>query len=887
MASLLRSIIGNGRAEEALSAHGQQILARMERERASLEEATRKAEATAKRLEQLAEPVAQADKSVSAVKSRLGEVETHLKSLEGIVPRLTSVNEQVEALEQRQQRAGIQTGKAVSEVERVQSEVAELSHKADMALCLKDDLDEFLNLQGPFQELQAQATALTAKLGELREGVSQAKEQQDQIARSQELSGSRLEEADNRHRAVTNAVLEAEEKVKVLGTTMADLSQLAEGATDTKRQLVLLQALADSVGQKVAAVEQQREAVERAGRQANQLSDLVRHIDVQVRNQESSFEKMKELRAEVEELTTLHVRLMAESEEIRERQRAVTEFDEVARRRLNGLQAEVDASADRLALERDGFDAVAQRVIDLRQDLAALESRFGSLHQAAETLPELQGRIQEVTARLDSAAGEIDRLGEDAHEVRGLRAEIKRLGEVVDTVGKRLEQAEETGPAVQSMLRDFNTLQRSHEGLKDATDQVQFAADSMRRAREDQNETERWLAGVQQLLSEVQAQIRELNGVRPTVDLVQKEVERVTSALTTLESRESYLGDLNKRLVNLSSLAAQLDERSEGLVAWMDVANEQLGSLASRAADAADVEKTVTRLVSETESLEQRGQAYADSLDSLEGKAQDLQELSQRTRRLGAELDQRQAALEKASEHLERASQLRQEAGAAAQDLEDQSQQLVASLSAVEKRSGELNDLANRLDDRITGLRFSEKRLGQFEEKLAQWERTEEHVGQALGQLAEREATIRMVQGDIRNLLQMAERTVEDVRSINAAQHEVAQTRAKLDEALAQLRNVDDAAAALSDRQRQIERAEARLGRAEALLLQIRSSMETMQSQRAFLDHVLDKSGSLTFQIKQAEALIQTLREERDLANKVRSAVEEVQEEYLPEAKAG
>ena len=56
--------------------------------------------------------------------------------------------------------------------------------------------------------------------------------------------------------------------------------------------------------------------------------------------------------------------------------------------------------------------------------------------------------------------------------------------------------------------------------------------------------------------------------------------------------------------------------------------------------------------------------------------------------------------------------------------------------------------------------------------------------------------------------------------------------------------------------------------------------------QKALLDHVMDKAGSLTFQLKQAEALIQTIREERDLTNKLRAAVTEARDD-IPEARAG
>ena len=107
-----------------------------------------------------------------------------------------------------------------------------------------------------------------------------------------------------------------------------------------------------------------------------------------------------------------------------------------------------------------------------------------------------------------------------------------------------------------------------------------------------------------------------------------------------------------------------------------------------------------------------------------------------------------------------------------------------------------------------------------------------------------------------------------------------------MDGALDRLRSADEKASSLEDRQRQIERAEQRLARVEAVSLQVQSTLETLQGQKAILDHVMDKTGSLTFQLKQAEALIQTIREERDLTNKIRAAMADVRDD-APAARAG
>jgi hypothetical protein len=61
--------------------------------------------------------------------------------------------------------------------------------------------------------------------------------------------------------------------------------------------------------------------------------------------------------------------------------------------------------------------------------------------------------------------------------------------------------------------------------------------------------------------------------------------------------------------------------------------------------------------------------------------------------------------------------------------------------------------------------------------------------------------------------------------------------------------------------------------------MEVRSSVESLQAQRAVVEHVIERSGALTFQMKQAEALLEMLRRERTLACDVSAAVAAARDE--------
>src|SRR5438046_10339645 len=100
------------------------------------------------------------------------------------------------------------------------------------------------------------------------------------------------------------------------------------------------------------------------------------------------------------------------------------------------------------------------------------------------------------------------------------------------------------------------------------------------------------------------------------------------------------------------------------------------------------------------------------------------------------------------------------------------------------------------------------------------------HLTRALEQVSQRQATIDALQADIHRLFEVAEKTVDDVRSIAAAKEEVTQTRAMLENVLGLVSHVHDAASGLEHRKRQVEQAEERLGRVERALDEVEPSRE-------------------------------------------------------------
>jgi Asp-tRNA(Asn)/Glu-tRNA(Gln) amidotransferase B subunit len=83
----------------------------------------------------------------------------------------------------------------------------------------------------------------------------------------------------------------------------------------------------------------------------------------------------------------------------------------------------------------------------------------------------------------------------------------------------------------------------------------------------------------------------------------------------------------------------------------------------------------------------------------------------------------------------------------------------------------------------------------------------------------------------------------------------------------------------IEERQQQIAQSEVRLERADALLKEIRSTLESMTSQRAVVDRVLATSGRLSVEAREAEGLLKALREERELTQGIHDALKDLRRE--------
>ncbi|HEY7480964.1 MAG TPA: hypothetical protein VH680_10670 [Gemmatimonadales bacterium] len=840
----------------------------------ALESLVSRAESVLEQLRALT-PVLERSEDLNTLRMRCEEVERQVAGMESTTTQLAAAEADLERI--------AATGTAL---DQLQGRMGEFGNKIEAALKLREQIEGFLSLEGPIGAVRGDAEALRKQLDEMGEDVTRMRTQADDALRAHRHSTSRLEAFDQEAQAASSRLDEVERRVQAVERALEPVGQAVTAVPDVQHRLAVLKALADQVAQKSAALEQQREAVDRAATQISQLTRLDRELDAWLRRQEEQIRRFGAIEAKIAEVQAVQVKVMARSEELQQMAAQTEGAQQSARQSLNDLREQMRKSSESFELENRGLHAVSERVADLRNAVKECENRFAVLDAASQGTAAVQAQVRSAGEEAMELSAELARLLEEEKRISSLRHEVTRLDGVAGEVVSRMQRIEELRPSIEAAVKDLGSLKGTRELMADGLEQMRVAYEEMTRLREGHAEVESWLANTDTWTKKVQTQVKDLSGLEPAVERIRDDVEQVKAAMRDIEARRDLLEEVQRRLGDLGATSAELKERTEALRGRMESAETRFGQLAKQAEQAQLVSDTMTEVTESVSEAEKRMSTVDESVRSLESRTQQLDELQDRIRLLGQELDQRQGALDKATEHLSRASALRQEAAETAQRLEEISSTVGSTLAKAEQRSGSLKQLSGELESRAAALKPIERQLAQFEDLLGRWESAQAEAAKGLEQTLARQGAVEALEAEVKNVFELAQRAVDNVQTIGSSRREIDETRALLEDTQSRFQVAEQALRDFEARKRALERAEQRLARAEALALGIRTTVESLQAQKTVVDHAMESAGALGLQMKQAEALIQSLRRERSLAADLKAAVaalDDIEEEAAEE----
>jgi chromosome segregation ATPase len=421
---MFRNLLGSGSKAQEL-AEMQSILLQMEQAIGRYESLTKQAEQSGDRLRQLGEPVNKVSGSVDALVARLAEIEKRFEGMVQLSKLFEGMDDRASSLAQKQQKAETQIASSLENAERVRSIFEELSQKVDVATDLKDRLGSFLEVEKPFQELRDLADSLRTQVEGSGDQVTRVREQQDRCLDAQKLTNSKMEALDHRRDELSRDLQDKERRVAGVEDSLRGLDGVQDTVNNLRRDFDTLKAMSDFVGQRTAALDAQREAVEGAVARADELYRAMRQIDAGVRQQQQSATTLAALQDQVDALRGLHEKVVERSAEMAQLQRDTNDREHAIRGSLSLARDEMKNAVERFEFETRGLESISQRVTDVRASLTDFETRFKTLSESSNTAEELKSQTQMMTAQLKLFSDELRRVGQETQQLQAMRRELE------------------------------------------------------------------------------------------------------------------------------------------------------------------------------------------------------------------------------------------------------------------------------------------------------------------------------------------------------------------------------------------------------------------------------------------------------------------------------
>ncbi|GJP68970.1 hypothetical protein CLOP_g25604 [Closterium sp. NIES-67] len=382
------------------------------------------------RLQQRAAEGAVMEERLRHAERRQAELEERLEAARGEERRALERSEEME------RRVGMDVAALRAQVERMESELADMAHVEGE---LREVAEGNVEMEGEVARLQAE---LAQREGEV-ESVVWAKEGELQLMRAQLLKD--VGEWQERAWGEKEARESAEEERGNRQEVVVALREVAE-----KQEKVLLRALKQLQTKLGEAVESRDEVVKEAVREKEReiasFRQMVQALQAQVEEREGEVthaegqaEELRKQLAEAESAAEEWERERARVREahLREAEAVGRETEEEARMVVEGMRA----------MERARMDVAAQ-VAALK---GAVEERERSLAEEKRQREELWEQQEELQREVQGAQARL-RGAERAREEAGVRGR-ERLGEVVSEVAAVVARGEELGWVEEELAR--------------------------------------------------------------------------------------------------------------------------------------------------------------------------------------------------------------------------------------------------------------------------------------------------------------------------------------------------------------------------------------------------------------------------------------------------
>lgn len=840
---------------------------------------------------------------IADVHERQGALNERFENVEKLGQKIMNADGDVDAIRRRTvtlmatmaDKEG-EVSSLAAEVKTITTALIGIRDSVQQGQRLKADLESLSSPNGTVNTLTNAAEQLRTRLQNLGDEVQKVAEAQRELRETQSEEAAQFKEVG---KAATDLVRDVEasaERLSRMESTMGKLSHVGEVAIRLDQQLQGLNSLAEHVGQKTAMLERQREVVERAAAQASRLDAQIWDFEHKVKKLEAEGQAIKKSQFALAEVEELAEKVEERLERLKVSKSYTDQNADALEARFKALMERTGSALGELEQNQTRLITANQQIADIRQTLLDFETRQAAVEQSTRALVEAQAQVDDLSARLTTVGSDVGRVEERCERILALDSLLDQAQTRAREVESRLAAAEQSGQVLARLRTQLDELQITGEAARAAQEQLRAGRMEMERSRVAQLEMQKVLAATEARMETARASFVELDRLSEEMTAIRRQMETVSAAADTMEDRVEFVSAMEHRLGDLKGMWDALDgrradleearaefgvleDRIGGLVRLAGDLDQRMARINERSGELLAVGGRIDGLLGKVGDAEERMAQVESDTEGALLRAEKADELEKRLESLREDVSQQSESVRGAVEELERADALRLEVSGSIRELERQQQHLAEALGAAGDRASEVSDMANRVDARMGGLRFAEKRMTQFEEKLARLERDERNLEASIQDVGQRQETVDAVRRELTELFDTAEQTLSGIQEITASQLQIEDTRTLLREVLGRAGRLEELSAKVERRSIEVTEAEERMARLDTLFHDMRGSLETIKTQKAMVDMVIQKAGQLSFQAREAEALLAALKEEREIATRVKESLEEFRDD--------
>jgi chromosome segregation ATPase len=537
----LKNLFGKDVQVDKLPAELKTLIEQMRHERTVYE-------ALVKRSEQL-------HTAVAPLQQKLAQLEQRLAPFDKLAGQVDQFQKNAESLEESQRSTSEGLEQARAFVQATQGELDGLKGQLAEVVAAKAELPGVLELVKPLGALRSETSTIEQRVQDLSRQLEQVQSRHEQIAGDSAAGLARLAKVEQGLTSAAGRVDGFATRAETLESTFAQLQQLLKEVPDVKRELSTLNVLAEYVTRKVAAIESQKEMVERATQRAERLTELTSQVDRQLQEQHENAKFLERLETNVDEIKKLHETALQHAGEVDKQYKGL---DEGSRRLAADFAAQRDAlkqAVGNFTFDREGLEALSQRITELRTAVSATERQLPALEEARAGLSAVEGDAQRLRETVQDLAGQVGELKTAAEAARAAQGQVRQLQETVAELAQRMEVL---SPGRLSEELDQRAQQMDEARARVARLETQLAGwDAM------EERTARALALADERRQAVEALKADLQRVFDVADGAVSQVRAVVELQQQIDQRHEALDPVLEKLRDLDRQGEALEARQK------------------------------------------------------------------------------------------------------------------------------------------------------------------------------------------------------------------------------------------------------------------------------------------------------------------------------------